>query len=62
MLAYTCYQNQVVNEDAVQERIDAEVNRRVSEKLKGIHESRDAHLHALEDRLGSSSSAQVHIS
>ena len=62
MLAFTSCQNQGINEDAIQDKIDAEVNRRVSEQLKGIHESYDAPLHALEERLGSSSSAQVHIS
>jgi len=62
VLAFTSCQNQGINEDTIQDRIDAKVNRRVSEELKAIHESYDAQLRALEERLGSSSSAQVHIS
>ena len=62
VLAFTICQNQGINEEAIQDRIDAEVNRRVSEQLKGIHESYDARLRALEERLGSSSRTQVHIS
>ena len=62
MLAFTSCQNQGINEDIIQDGTDAEVNSRVSEQLKGIHESYDARLRALEERLGSSSSAQVHIS
>jgi len=60
--AYTNYQNQVINDDAIQERIDVKVNRRVSEELKGIHKSYDTRLCALEERLNYSSSAQVNIS
>ena len=62
VLAFTSCQNQGINDDAIQDRIDVEVNRRVFEQLKGIHESYDARLRALEERLGSSSSAQAHVS
>ena len=51
MIPFTKYQNQVIREVDIQERIDAEVNRRVSQ----IHESYEAHLRALEERLGPSS-------
>ena len=55
VIPYTCYEHQVINEVDIQEKIDAEVNRRVTQ----IHESYEARLRALEERLGHSSTAQV---
>ena len=55
VIPYTCYEDQVINEVDIQEKIDAEVNRRVTQ----IHESYEARLRALEERLGHSSTAQV---
>ena len=52
----TKYQNQVIIEVDIQERIDAKVSRPVSQ----IHESYEGHLHALEERLGPLS-AQVSV-
>jgi len=48
---YTCYEDQVINEVDIQEKIDAEVNRCVPQ----IHESYEICLRALEERLGHSS-------
>ena len=56
VIPFTKYQNQFISEVDIQERIDAEVNRRVSQ----IHESYEVHLHALEERVGASS-AQVSV-
>ena len=55
VIPYACYEDQVINEVDIQEKIDAEVNWRVSQ----IHESYEACLCALEERLVHSSLAQV---
>jgi len=54
-IPYTCYEDRVINDVDVQERIDVEVNRRVCQ----IHESYEARLRTLKERLDHSSSAQV---
>jgi len=51
VLPYTCYEDQVINKVGIQEKIDVEVNWHVSQ----IHESYEARLHALEERLCHSS-------
>ena len=55
-LSFSTYQKKVIPEIDTQERIETEVNRQVAQ----IHESYEARLRALEERLGSSN-AQVSV-
>lgn len=57
VLSFSTYQKKVIPEIDTQERIETEVNKRVAQ----IHESYEAHLRALEERLGPSN-AQVQSS
>ena len=61
VISFTTSQVQVVYEPDIEAQIDAEVNRRVSEQLRQIHETYDSRLCALEERLHPTTSAHVRI-
>jgi len=61
VISFTASQVQVVNEADIEAQIDAEVNRRVSEQLRQIHETYNSRLRALVERLRPATIVRVSI-